>query len=89
MSNEKKEYQITAKQIKSIDIIENELKAVKSTLEIALRFSSNRHEELIKDHQDWWGEMAEIYGFDLSSCEWVTRRIDGLVKIVKKDEVEK
>ena len=88
MSNEKKEYQITAKQIQSIDIIENEFKAVNCTLETALRFSSNRYEELIKDHQDWWGEMAEIYEFDLSSCEWVTRRIDGLVKIVKKDEVK-
>ena len=54
-------------------------------IKLALVYHSNRMNEIHKAKSKWWGEMAEIYGFERSTDEYVTEVVNGALCIIKKD----
>lgn len=77
---------LTAKQIAFLTEMSVDTLAVDRVLNMHICFAHNRVNEIEKSRKEWWEEMAEIYGLDLSDKQYETKTINGAVCICEKDE---
>lgn len=76
---------LTARQIKYIDELGIDKTAVNATAEMALRYHSNRMNEIYKKEKELWDELREIHGLDESKV-YSVKTVDGAVCIVEKSD---
>lgn len=75
---------LTASQIKTLDEVNIDRKAVQDTLNIALQFHTNRVNELDKAEQAFWRDIIKTHNLD-GSVAWKTDRADGTVVVTEAD----
>ena len=73
---------LTAKQIAHFDEIKRDKAAVKATLDAAMAYHSNRHNELHKEHQDLWEEILTIHGLDVTKS-YTTKKANGAMIVME------
>lgn len=79
--------ELTAKQIKDFDEIQNDKKAIDATLRTALQYHSNTLNQIRKKEDSLWKELSEIHGLDLSKS-WTLDLLSASVLIVEKEKID-
>ena len=78
---------LTADQIKHIDTVEAEVRAAKTTLEIAIQFHSNQTCDLRDKKLAFWDDLIKVNGLDPEKTYQASHK-DGYVCIVEKKEAK-
>lgn len=78
-------YKLTPAQIKKLDELNYERQASDATLKIAIQYHSNIQEILLRQSREWWKELSEIYGFELTE-EWEVKKVNSDMCITKKEK---
>ena len=78
---------LTARQIKFLDEIERDRRAINGTLEVALNFHGNQSNELHKREKEFWEMLGEAHGFDPAApCGWRIASVDGSLTVVRAED---
>ncbi len=77
---------LTSKQIAHLDELRADKESYDRTLKIALNYHSNTCNELKKRELEYWDEIADIHGLDLTKQRYKIAHKDGFVCVVECDE---
>lgn len=78
---------LTASEIRLVDELEADRRAIETTLRVALNFHANKINDLQKREKEMWQLLSEHHHFDINDeCGWRIGVVEGAVSIVENDK---